>query len=120
MVLNITDNASLQIKEMMKEEDTETVRLRFGVKGGGCSGLSYSMGFDHEVNQELDITEDANGIPLVITKQDIPIIEGTTIDFKQNMMGGGFTIDNPNAIVSCGCGSSFKTATNAGTPDPNC
>ncbi len=120
MTINITDNASLQIKEMMKEEESSDVRLRFGVKGGGCSGLSYSMGFDEEINSELDKVEESNGIPLIISQQDIPIIEGTTIDFKQNMMGGGFTIDNPNAIVSCGCGSSFKTATNAGTPDPDC
>ncbi|WP_226035879.1 HesB/IscA family protein [Aquibacillus saliphilus] len=120
MVLNITDNASLQIKEMMKEEENqESVRLRFGIKGGGCSGLSYSMGFDQDVNQELDLVEDINGIPLIIFKQDIPIIEGTTIDFKQNMMGGGFTIDNPNAIVSCGCGSSFKAKEREGTPE-NC
>ncbi|WP_138420267.1 HesB/IscA family protein [Aquibacillus sediminis] len=119
MVLNITDNASLQIKEMMKDEDSENIRLRFGVKGGGCSGLSYSMGFDQDINQDLDMTEEVNGIPLTITKQDIPIIEGTTIDFKQNMMGGGFTIDNPNAIVSCGCGSSFKAKEREGTPE-NC
>ncbi|KHE68693.1 iron-sulfur cluster assembly accessory protein [Halobacillus sp. BBL2006] len=120
MILNITEAARHQIKEMLKEEDSENVRLRFGVKGGGCSGLSYAMGFEDEINEELDIVEESNGIPLVINRQDAAIIEGTTIDFKQNMMGGGFTIDNPNAIVSCGCGSSFKTATNAGTPDPNC
>jgi iron-sulfur cluster assembly protein len=120
MILNITEAASHQIKEMLKEEDSENVRLRFGVKGGGCSGLSYAMGFEDEINEELDIVEESNGIPLVINRQDAAIIEGTTIDFKQNMMGGGFTIDNPNAIVSCGCGSSFKTATNTGTPDPNC
>ncbi|MRH44753.1 iron-sulfur cluster assembly accessory protein [Aquibacillus halophilus] len=119
MVLNITDNASLQIKEMMKEEDQETVRLRFGVKGGGCSGLSYSMGFDYDVNEELDIVENINDIPLIIFKQDIPVIDGTTIDFKQNMMGGGFTIDNPNAVISCGCGSSFKAKEREGTPE-NC
>ncbi|SDK07938.1 HesB/IscA family protein [Sediminibacillus albus] len=119
MIVNITDNASLQIKEMMKEEDSENIRLRFGIKGGGCSGLSYSMGFDQEVNQELDKVEESNGIPLVINQQDVPIIEGTTIDFKQNMMGGGFTIDNPNAIVSCGCGSSFKAKEREGTPE-NC
>ncbi|CDQ21299.1 iron-sulfur cluster assembly protein [Halobacillus karajensis] len=118
MILNITEAASHQIKEMMKEEGD--VRLRFGVKGGGCSGLSYAMGFEDEINEELDLLEESGGIPIVINRQDAAIVEGTTIDFKQNMMGGGFTIDNPNAIVSCGCGSSFKTATNAGTPDPNC
>ncbi|CQR48247.1 Iron-sulfur cluster insertion protein ErpA [Paraliobacillus sp. PM-2] len=116
MVLTITDNARAQIEEMMKEENRETVRLRFGVKGGGCSGLSYSLGFDYDVNEELDAKEEINGIPVTIFKQDIPIIEGTTIDFKQNMMGGGFTIDNPNAIVSCGCGSSFKAKEREGTP----
>ncbi|MFC0523895.1 HesB/IscA family protein [Pontibacillus salicampi] len=78
------------------------------------------MGFDSEVNEELDKTFEINGIPVVMHNQDIPIVEGTIIDFKQNMMGGGFTIDNPNAIANCGCGSSFKTATNAGSPDENC
>ncbi|TCT19072.1 iron-sulfur cluster assembly protein [Melghiribacillus thermohalophilus] len=116
MVVTITESASLQIKEMMKDEDQEKVHLRFGVKGGGCSGLSYAMGFDYEIT-ENDLTFESNGIPVVVNKQDIPIIEGTTIDFKQNMMGGGFTIDNPNAIVSCGCGSSFRTAAETGTPE---
>ncbi|MCP8617764.1 HesB/IscA family protein [Salirhabdus salicampi] len=118
MVVNITDNASLQIKDMMVDEDIEKVHLRFGVKGGGCSGLSYSMGFDYDVDDK-DMTFTSNEIPVVVRKEDVPLIDGTTIDFKQNMMGGGFTIDNPNAIISCGCGTSFKTATNEGTPE-NC
>ncbi|MFP3488977.1 iron-sulfur cluster assembly accessory protein, partial [Staphylococcus sp. SIMBA_130] len=110
-----TDNASAQIKEMMQEESAGA-HLRFGIKGGGCSGLSYSLGFEYDINEELDVVEDINGIPVVFFNQDIPIIEGTTIDFKQNMMGGGFAIDNPNAIVSCGCGSSFRTKDKVGTP----
>ncbi|TMN21254.1 HesB/IscA family protein [Lentibacillus cibarius] len=116
MVISITDGARDQVKEMMKDESVG-VRLRFGVKGGGCSGLSYSLGFEYDVNEELDMVEDINGIPVVINKQDAPIIEGTTLDFKQNMMGGGFSIDNPNAIVSCGCGSSFKAKERTGTPE---
>lgn len=116
MVITVTDQAANQVKEMMKEEE-EGVRLRFGIKGGGCSGLSYSIGFDYEVNEELDMVDDINGIPVAIFKQDIPIIEGTTIDFKQNMMGGGFSIDNPNAMVSCGCGSSFKAKEREGAPE---
>lgn len=116
MTITLTDSASHQIKEMMKDEE-ENVRLRFGIKGGGCSGLSYSLGFDYDINDELDMLEEINGIPVVIYKQDIPIIEGTTIDFKQNMMGGGFSIDNPNAIVSCGCGSSFRADKREGTPE---
>lgn len=117
MVINITDSARLQIKEMMKEEEGENIHLRFGVKGGGCSGLSYAMGFEHEINEELDTVEEVNDIPLVIQTMDIPVVKGTTIDFKQNMMGGGFTIDNPNAIISCGCGSSFKAAEREGVPE---
>lgn len=115
MVITITDNASEHIKEMMQDE-SEGARLRFGIKGGGCSGLSYSLGFEYDVNQELDTVDEINEIPVVFFNQDIPIIEGTKIDFKQNMMGGGFSIDNPNAIVSCGCGSSFRAKDRAGTP----
>src|SRR5690625_6624607 len=99
MAIKITDNARLQILEMMEDEPKES-RLRFGVKGGGCSGLSYSIGFDDEVNEELDLIDEINDIPVVIFKQDVPIIENTEIDFKQNMMGGGFSINNPNAIIS--------------------
>jgi len=115
MAISITDNARNQIKEMMENEPDNT-RLRFGIKGGGCSGLSYSIGFDDEVNEELDQLFEINEIPVVIFKQDIPIIENTEIDFKQNMMDGGFSINNPNAIVSCGCGTSFRTKDKTGTP----
>jgi len=115
MAIKITENARNQIKLMM-EEEPEDVFLRFGVKGGGCSGLSYSIGFDEEINEELDEKFEINDIPVVIQKQDIPIIENTEIDFKQNLMGGGFTINNPNAIVSCGCGSSFRTKEHVGAP----
>ncbi|MEC5424921.1 iron-sulfur cluster assembly accessory protein [Virgibacillus sp. C22-A2] len=115
MVITITDNAREQIKEMMADESSDA-RLRFGIKGGGCSGLSYSLGFEYDINKELDTVDEINGIPVVFFDQDIPIIEGTTIDFKQNMMGGGFSIENPNAIVSCGCGSSFKAKDREGVP----
>src|SRR5699024_1031217 len=118
MTITLTDSASHQIKEMMKDEE-ENVRLRFGIKGGGCSGLSYSLGFDYDINDELDMLEEINGIPVIIYKQDIPIIEETTINYNQNMMGGGFSIDNPNGIVSCGCGSYFRAKDYDGTPE-NC
>src|SRR5699024_5785886 len=116
MVIELTDDAAHQVKEMMKEED-ENVRLRFGIKGGGCSGLSYSLGFDYDVNEELDMVDTIKGVPVVINKQDIPIIEGTTIDVKQDMIGGGFSNDNRNAIVNCGCGSSCRAKEYAGTPE---
>jgi iron-sulfur cluster assembly protein len=115
-VITITESAANQIKQMMAAEEDENLLLRVGVQGGGCSGLSYGMGFDTEV-KEQDTQFDQNGIQVVVDPDSKKILEGTVIDYKQNMMGGGFTIDNPNAIASCGCGSSFKTATNAGTPE---
>lgn len=115
-MFSITDSARQQIKEMLKDEP-ENSRLRFGVKGGGCSGLSYALGFDDEVNEDLDIMDELNEIAVVIAKEDIAILENTEIDFKENMMGGGFSINNPNAVMSCGCGSSFRTEETVGAPD---
>jgi len=115
-MFSITDKAREQIKEMLKEE-SEASRLRFGIKGGGCSGLSYALGFDDEVNEDLDITDEINEIAVVMAKEDIGILENTEIDFKENMMGGGFTINNPNAVMSCGCGSSFRTNETVGSPE---
>jgi len=117
-VIILTEAAALQIKDMMKASEEENAILRVAVKGGGCSGLSYGMGFAHEV-EENDQQFEQYGIQIVVNKQDAPILQGTKIDYKESMMGGGFTIDNPNAIASCGCGSSFRTAANAGTPE-NC
>lgn len=115
-MITITDNAINQIKKMMEEEEDKNVMLRVGVNGGGCSGLSYGMGFDKEINAD-DMKINIGGMDVVLDKESAPILEGVVIDYKENMMGGGFTIDNPNAIATCGCGSSFRTATNAGTPE---
>jgi iron-sulfur cluster assembly protein len=115
-VIILTEAAALQIKDMMKHNEEEGAYLRVGVKGGGCSGLSYGMGFDHEVKED-DLQFEQHGIQILVKKEDGAILQGTKIDYKQSMMGGGFTIDNPNAIASCGCGSSFRTATAAGTPE---
>ncbi|WP_070119446.1 HesB/IscA family protein [Bacillus marinisedimentorum] len=115
-MLTITEAASHQIREMMEAEEQDNLRLRLAVRGGGCSGLSYGMGFDADA-EENDTVLEVQGIPVVVDKESEPILKGVVIDYKQNMMGGGFTIDNPNAIASCGCGSSFRTATNEGAPE---
>lgn len=114
--VKITEAAALQIKEMMKQNEEEGSFLRVAVKGGGCSGLTYGMGFAPEA-EENDTVFDQQGIKVVVNNDDAAILNGTIIDYKQSMMGGGFTIDNPNAIATCGCGSSFRTATAAGTPE---
>lgn len=119
MIVTLTESAANRIKEMMAQENEQDSFLRVGIKGGGCTGLSYGMGFDTEVN-DGDEQFESNGIKMIVDADSAPALKGTVIDFKQNMMGGGFTIDNPNAIASCGCGSSFRTATNAGTPTSDC
>lgn len=114
----ITEQAADKIKEMLieQQEEGQKLYLRIGVKDGGCSGLSYGMGFDSNV-EEQDLKLEQHGIDVVVDSENVPMLEGVNIDFKENMMGGGFTIDNPNAVASCGCGSSFRTKENAGTPE---
>jgi iron-sulfur cluster assembly protein len=117
-LLTITEAAASRIHEMMEaeEENKDDLFLRVAVKGGGCSGLSYGMGFDKEVNA-TDAKLSQHGINVLIDEDSAKILDGVQIDFKQSMMGGGFTIDNPNAIANCGCGSSFRTAENEGSPE---
>lgn len=119
MIVTLTESAASRIKEMMSEQKKEHAYLRVGIKGGGCTGLTYGMGFDDEVHED-DEQFETNGINVVVDAESAPILKGTTIDYKQNMMGGGFTIHNPNAIATCGCGSSFRTATNSGNPTEDC
>jgi len=115
-VVILTEAAAFQVKDMMKQTEEENPYLRVTVKGGGCSGLSYGMGFDTE-KKEDDISLEQYGITILVDSESAPILNGTKIDYKESLMGGGFTIDNPNAIASCGCGSSFRTATKTGTPE---
>ncbi|MFC4618379.1 HesB/IscA family protein [Camelliibacillus cellulosilyticus] len=118
-MITITEAANHRIKDMMANDEGNPLYLRLGVKGGGCTGLSYGMGFDNEKNED-DESFETGGLTVVVDKESAPLLNGVKIDYKQNLMGGGFTIDNPNAIATCGCGQSFKTATNAGTPSQDC
>lgn len=114
-MITLTESAAKRVKEMLEEHNEPNLRLRVGVTGGGCSGLSYGMGFDDQVDED-DAKFEQHGVQILIDSESAPILEGVVIDFVENEMGGGFTIDNPNAISTCGCGSSFKTADNAGNP----
>jgi iron-sulfur cluster assembly protein len=114
-MLTISEQAAEKIKDMLAEEETPNMFLRLGVQPGGCTGFTYGMGFDdeeHEDDQVLNI----HGLKVVIDKDSVELLNGVEIDFKESAMGGGFTIHNPNAIATCGCGNSFRTATAAGKP----
>ncbi len=114
-MITISESACGKIKEMLAEEETPNLFLRLGVKAGGCSGFSYGMGFDddqHEDDQVLEI----NGLKVVVDSESARFLNGVEIDYKESAMGGGFTIHNPNAVATCGCGSSFRTKEEAGVP----
>lgn len=117
-VILLTEAASFQVKEMMIQNEEQQTSLRVAVKGGGCSGLSYGMAFDQTINED-DYIDMQHDIQIVVSQEDAPILAGTKIDFKQSLMGGGFTIDNPNALASCGCGTSFRAPGREATPG-NC
>lgn len=116
-IVNISESAGDKIQEMLAAEETPNLFLRIGVQEGGCSGFSYGMGFDdekHENDEEMDV----RGLKVVVDGDSLKYLNGLEIDWKESAMGGGFTIHNPNAVATCGCGSSFRTATDAGKPNP--
>lgn len=115
-MITLTEQAALKVKEMLTDTNNpEQQFLRVGVLQGGCSGLSYSLGFDEQQNPG-DTVLDQHGVKVIVDDVSRPILAGTVIDYKESMMGGGFSIENPNAIANCGCGSSFRTASEAGKP----
>lgn len=114
-MITITESAGYKIKEMMADEEGHPY-LRVGVTPGGCSGFNYGMGFDHE-KRNTDRQLEQQGIRILIDKDSEEFLKGVVIDYKQSMMGGGFTIDNPNAIASCGCGASFAMRNKVGKPE---
>ncbi|TLS53372.1 iron-sulfur cluster assembly accessory protein [Paenibacillus antri] len=114
-MIDISELASEKIKQLMAADGMTDAYLRLGVKTGGCSGFTYGMGIDEEVT-EADDTLELNGLKVVMEKDSVKYLRGLQIDYKESAMGGGFTINNPNAIATCGCGSSFRTKEEAGVP----
>jgi len=114
-MITITELAGEKLGEMLAAEENDQMFLRVGVKEGGCSGFSYGMGFDDE-EQEGDTLLEVNGLKVAVDAESSKYLRGLVIDYKEAAMSGGFTIENPNATATCGCGSSFRTATAAGNP----
>ncbi|AWB45871.1 iron-sulfur cluster assembly accessory protein [Paenibacillus sp. CAA11] len=115
-MINISDSALDKIKEMIAQEETPNMFLRLGVNPGGCSGFSYGMGLDNEETEE-DVYMEVGGMKVVVDKESLRYLNGLEIDFQESGMSGGFTIHNPNAIASCGCGQSFKMRDEEGRPE---
>ena len=106
MAVTLTEQASKQVKKLMAEQ-SQAVFLRMGVKGGGCSGLSYALEFDTEVGKH-DKKFELDGVTVVVDTKSYLYLNGTTLDYVTEGLQGGFTFINPQAKSSCGCGTSFS------------
>lgn len=109
MPIMLTERAAKEVKKIMDEQKMpESVVLRVGVQGGGCSGFSYALGFDNEVNPTIDEVAEVHGIKVVVDRKSNMYLNGTEVDFYEGLEKRGFTFNNPNAQKSCGCGTSFQ------------
>jgi iron-sulfur cluster insertion protein len=106
-MVEITDSAKEKIRDLLREENDPTLKLRTFVQGGGCSGFQYGFTFDNDQNDddwEFDIGEHK----MLVDSMSMQYLQGAVIDYKEDLMGSSFSIKNPNAQTTCGCGSSFS------------
>ncbi len=105
----LTETAAREVRSIVEQQelDADKVRLRVGVKGGGCSGFSYLLDLT-ETQKDSDEVFEQHGIKIIVDPKSMLYLGGVTVDFKDEIMGRGFVFNNPNATSSCGCGSSFS------------
>lgn len=114
-VVSLTDAAATKLQELTKEETNPDIGLRVYVYSGGCSGFRYGMMLEDAPTPEDSVLH-ASGIKVYVDGQSISLLQGAQIDYVDTLMGAGFTVNNPNAVAACGCGSSFRTADDGGAP----
>ena len=109
MLINVTPSAASKISELLTEENKVEAGLRVFVQGGGCSGFQYGLMIDEgEGDASTDSVIESNGVRMLVDPISARYLKGAEVDFVDNVTGGGFTIKNPNAKSTCGCGSSFS------------
>ncbi len=106
-MITVTDSAASKVKELLDQENDEALALRVAVRPGGCSGFSYEMFFDSELATD-DQTTEYGGVRVVVDPTSAQLLVGATLDYKDGLQQAGFSIDNPNAQRTCGCGQSFS------------
>jgi iron-sulfur cluster assembly protein/iron-sulfur cluster insertion protein len=106
-VITLTDTAASKVKDLIQAEGEDGLALRVAVRPGGCSGFSYEMFFDTDVATD-DVTVDYGGVKVVVDPSSAQLLTGATLDYKDGLQQAGFSIDNPNAQRTCGCGQSFS------------
>jgi len=107
--LSVTPAAADAVQELFAKRNLEGFALRVFVSGGGCSGFQYGMALEDNI-RETDIVSEQHGVKIVVDDVSINYLNGATVDYVDEVMGSGFKIENPNALSTCGCGSSFKTS----------
>ena len=115
----VTAGAAEMVRNLLVQKEVPDYGLRVFVAGGGCSGLQYGMALEPEA-RPYDHVVESDGIKIFVDPTSMMYLSGATIDYEDSLMGGGFRIDNPNAVSSCGCGTSFKTADSAGAASGGC
>ena len=113
--LSLTDAAAGKLRELTAAETSPEIGLRVYVYSGGCSGFKYGMMIEDAPTPEDKMLE-ANGVKVYVDGKSIDLLRGAQIDYVDTLMGAGFTVNNPNAVAACGCGSSFRTADDGGAP----
>ena len=111
----LSDAAASKLQELVAAEQNPQLGLRVYVYSGGCSGFRYGMMLEDQPSSE-DITVESQGIKVYVDRQSTQYLTGSEIDYLDTLMGAGFTVNNPNAVSGCGCGSSFRTAESSGSP----
>lgn len=106
--MKVTEAAAAKAAELLGAQQNQDAAVRVFIKSGGCSGYSYGMSIDDRRLDGDRVFED-RGVKVVVDPRSWPLLRGSEIDYVENMMGGGFAVNNPNATSACGCGSSFRT-----------
>ena len=108
MSIQISETAARKIRTLMSKQGIDEGGLRVGVKGGGCSGLSYTFAWEKEARFGDEVFEGPDGAKIFVDKKSLLYLNGTVLDYDTNLISKGFVFVNPNATKSCGCGSSFS------------
>jgi iron-sulfur cluster assembly protein len=109
MSITLTERAAEEVKRTQEQEAEGTLTyLRIGVAAGGCSGFSYELFFDEKFSEEKDQKFEQHGVTVIVDKKSALYLEGTRLDYIQDINKRGFVFENPNAVKSCGCGTSFQ------------
>lgn len=115
----VTDKALATVRNLLIEKNVPNYGLRVFVAGGGCSGMQYGMALEEEA-RPYDHVIEHDGVKVFVDPTSMMYLVGATVDYEDSLMGGGFKIENPNAVSACGCGSSFKTADGGGASGGGC